>query len=130
MRARFFSAQGPVAQPAPIQFLGNVPQANVLKAQAASLFSDEVKQSYSGSKKRQDQDATESADIDSSHDGVYKTGKRLRRRHLNEQQQIVLEKEYQKNPRFDSDRVVILAKQLGLNRTKVYKWGWDRRKKE
>ena len=57
-------------------------------------------------------------------------GKRLRRRHLNEKQQILLEREYQKNPRFDSDRVVLLAKQLGLNRTKVYKWGWDRRKKE
>ena len=42
----------------------------------------------------------------------------------------MLEREYQKNPRFDSDRVVVLAKQLGLNRTKVYKWGWDRRKKE
>ena len=96
----------------------------------ASLFTDEAKLSYSGSKQKQDLDATESADVDSSHDGVHKSGKRLRRRHLNEQQQIVLEKEYQKNPRFDSDRVVVLAKQLGLNRTKVYKWGWDRRKKE
>ena len=80
-----------------------------------------------------DQDRTESLDNDSSQDvvgGMPRTGKRLRRRHLNEQQQTVLEREYQKNPRFDSDRVVVLAKQLGLNRTKVYKWGWDRRKKE
>ena len=74
----------------------------------------------------------DSLDNDSSQDvaGGPRSGKRLRRRHLNEQQQIVLEREYQKNPRFDSDRVVVLAKQLGLNRTKVYKWGWDRRKKE
>ena len=85
---------------------------------------------HSGYKKKQDLDATESADFDSSNDNGHKSGKRLRRRHLNEQQQIVLEREYQKNPRFDSDRVVVLAKQLGLNRTKVYKWGWDRRKKE
>ena len=72
----------------------------------------------------------EASDADSSHETAPKKGKRLRRRHLNEQQQVALEREYQINPRFDSDRVVALAKQLGLNRTKVYKWGWDRRKKE
>ena len=42
----------------------------------------------------------------------------------------MLEVEYQRNPNWHSSFITSLAQRLQLNRTKVYKWSWDRKKKE
>ena len=78
----------------------------------------------------QSSENSHSVDSYNSRDRPHMKQKRLRRRHLNEHQQTVLENEYQINPRFDCERIQALSKLLGLNKTKIYKWGWDRRKKE
>ena len=42
----------------------------------------------------------------------------------------MLEGEYQRNSNWNTEQISRLAKRLSLPRTKVYKWSWDRRKKE
>ena len=41
-----------------------------------------------------------------------------------------MEVEWQRNLAWTSSRISSIAKRLGLGRTKVYKWTWDRKKKE
>ena len=53
---------------------------------------------------------------------------RSRGRLLQEQQEI-LEIEYQLNPAWNGSKIQLLAKRLNLGHTKVYKWCWDRKKK-
>ena len=43
---------------------------------------------------------------------------------------FVLEQEYQQDANWDTEKIAEIAERLGLNRTKVYKWSWDRRKKD
>ena len=43
---------------------------------------------------------------------------------------FVLEQEYQRDANWDTEKIAEIADRLGLNRTKVYKWSWDRRKKD
>ena len=45
------------------------------------------------------------------------------------EQQHALQNEYIKNPNWSSDQIYALSRHLGLTRTKVYKWNWDRRNK-
>lgn len=49
---------------------------------------------------------------------------------LNCNQVAYLELEYLKDQAFSSERILRLAKAMGLNRQKVYKWVWDRRSKK
>ena len=42
----------------------------------------------------------------------------------------LLEHEYQRNSNWSTARITQIAKRLKLNRTKIYKWSWDRKKKE
>ena len=49
---------------------------------------------------------------------------------LNAEQQQILELEYQKQQNWGTEKIKELANRLNLGRTKVYKWNWDRRKKE
>ena len=41
----------------------------------------------------------------------------------------VLEREYNANPNWDSQKLAELGRELGVPKVKVYKWNWDRRKK-
>ena len=41
----------------------------------------------------------------------------------------MLNQEYIKNPNWSSSQIQEFAERLGLTRTKVYKWNWDRRNK-
>ena len=43
---------------------------------------------------------------------------------------IMLEQEHQRDANWDKDRIKFFAKKLNLAHSKVYKWTWDRRKKE
>ena len=56
---------------------------------------------------------------------IKQTRKRLTRTEMQ-----VLEQEYLINPNWTTMRINTLAKKLRLCRTKVYKWGWDRKKKD
>lgn len=58
------------------------------------------------------------------------SGKKLRRRRMTFEQAETLEHEWRKDQAWTSQRISSIAKRLGLNRTKVYKWTWDRRKKK
>ena len=49
---------------------------------------------------------------------------------MRSEQIAMLEVEYQRNPNWHSSFITSLAQRLHLNRTKVYKWSWDRKKKE
>ena len=42
----------------------------------------------------------------------------------------ILEREYLVEPNWSTIRINTLASRLGLCRTKVYKWAWDRKKKD
>lgn len=42
----------------------------------------------------------------------------------------MLENEYDRNSHWSTAFITHLAGRLNLNRTKVYKWNWDKRKKE
>ena len=48
---------------------------------------------------------------------------------MNSEQQEILNQEYIKNPNWSSSQIYEFAMRLGLTRTKVYKWNWDRRNK-
>ena len=50
------------------------------------------------------------------------------KRMTNEQQEL-LNQEYIKNPNWSSSQIHEFAGRLGLSKTKVYKWNWDRRNK-
>ena len=45
-------------------------------------------------------------------------------------QSHLLEIEFQRNPNWTSAQVKAIAERMELSRVKVYKWGWDRKKKE
>jgi len=55
---------------------------------------------------------------------------RLSRKRLKAEQIEQLEQEYQRDPNWHSSFITALAKRLQLNRTKIYKWSWDRKKKD
>ena len=48
---------------------------------------------------------------------------------MNTEQQEILNREYIRNPNWSSSQIQEFATRLGLTRTKVYKWNWDRRNK-
>ena len=50
---------------------------------------------------------------------------------MTEEQKELLEREYERNPtNWSTADINRLADRLGLNRTKVYKWHWDHRKRQ
>lgn len=54
-----------------------------------------------------------------------------RRQRLTYEQQMYLEHEFQKKQDWShKGHLNELAKRLGLSRSKIYKWNWDRKKKE
>ena len=54
-----------------------------------------------------------------------------RRQRLTYEQQIILEQEYQiKSDWSHRGYLNELAKRLELSRSKIYKWNWDRKKKD
>ena len=42
----------------------------------------------------------------------------------------MLEQEYQRQPEWDTERTQAIATMLGMKRLKVYKWHYDRKKKD
>ena len=54
----------------------------------------------------------------------------MTKKRVSKQAKQVLENEYKKNPTWSKQLVNQLAAKLDLDRTKVYKWNWDRKKKE
>lgn len=52
-----------------------------------------------------------------------------RRQRLNEQQEAVLELEFQKNMDWSIEKQKQLARRLEMSMSKVYKWCWDRKKR-
>ena len=67
--------------------------------------------------------------VDSQASGK-KCGRKVRRRRMTAEQTAAMEVEWQRNLAWTSSRISSIAKRLGLGRTKVYKWTWDRKKKE
>ena len=57
------------------------------------------------------------------------TGREPQRRHMCPTSKFILEREFQKDPNWDSEKLQSMANMLNLGRTKVYKWHWDRLKK-
>ena len=55
---------------------------------------------------------------------------KMRRRRMTAEQTVAMEAEWQRDLAWTSSRISSIAKRLGLGRTKVYKWTWDRKKKE
>ena len=54
-----------------------------------------------------------------------------RRQRLTYEQSFVLEQEFLKNPDWSSRNFLTkLAKRLCLQKSKIYKWNWDRKKKD
>ena len=54
-----------------------------------------------------------------------------RRQRLTYEQQVILEQEFQLRSDWSHrGQLNELAKRLGLTRSKIYKWNWDRKKKE
>lgn len=49
---------------------------------------------------------------------------------LNEYQKSVLELQYQLDPLWSTDRIKLLSKELGLEHRRVYKWRWDKVKRQ
>ena len=49
---------------------------------------------------------------------------------LNERQREFLEVQFQQKAHWDNDEIEELAKQVGVSFAKVYKWNWERKKKE
>ena len=56
-------------------------------------------------------------------------GRKARRRRLNSDEIAVLKSEYEQNSQWDTQQIRDIAKRMGISHTKVYKWGFDRRKK-
>ena len=56
--------------------------------------------------------------------------KKLIRRRLNSDQIDMLEHEYEQNQHWKTKDIRRLSKTLGIGHTKVYKWCYDRRKKD
>lgn len=54
--------------------------------------------------------------------------KRLNRR-LTREQTHLLEIEHQRDNNWTTRHVTEIARRMGLNRTKIYKWQWERKKK-
>eukprot|EP00354_Favella_ehrenbergii_P010505 CAMPEP_0170457674 /NCGR_PEP_ID=MMETSP0123-20130129/4885_1 /TAXON_ID=182087 /ORGANISM="Favella ehrenbergii, Strain Fehren 1" /LENGTH=120 /DNA_ID=CAMNT_0010721541 /DNA_START=538 /DNA_END=899 /DNA_ORIENTATION=- len=55
----------------------------------------------------------------------------FRNRHrLRREMRAKLEEEYLMEPRWSTRRITDIAKRLNLNRTKVYKWHWERKNKD
>ena len=48
---------------------------------------------------------------------------------MSEEQINILQKHFDDNPKWTKKKKKKIAKQLGLNRYKVYKWNWEQRKK-
>ena len=40
----------------------------------------------------------------------------------------MLENQYHLNPNWTNETIVMLSERLGVTRTKIYKWNWDRNK--
>ena len=53
-----------------------------------------------------------------------------KRKRLTQEVAKILEANYLRNPNWDVKTIAALAVQLNLTQTKVYKWRWDRHKKE
>lgn len=60
-------------------------------------------------------------------DGCSKPKKRRQR--LTNEQTTVLEQEFEKNANWSSREIAKMSKRLGLSRSKIYKWNWDRKRK-
>ena len=58
------------------------------------------------------------------------TTRGIRRRRLEKEQINVLENEHVTNNNWTTARITALSKRLNLSRTKIYKWSWDRRKRD
>ena len=58
-----------------------------------------------------------------------KVQKKKKRLILNDDQIQILEQNYQVNPNWSNETIVMLSERLGVTRTKIYKWNWDRKKK-
>ena len=52
-----------------------------------------------------------------------------RRFRMTRDQLVALEAEWYANSNWTRERVTEIARRFGIGRTKVYKWGWDRKKK-
>jgi hypothetical protein len=48
---------------------------------------------------------------------------------MNEEQINILQKYFQEEPKWNKQHTKKIAKELGLNRYKIYKWNWEQRKK-
>ena len=55
--------------------------------------------------------------------------KKITRKHMAYKLIYELEREYEINPNWSNQKIGELSTRLGLGRTKVYKWNWDRKKK-
>ena len=56
---------------------------------------------------------------------------RKRRQRLSLEQQLILENEFQKHTDWSKPGVLKdISKRLGLPRSKIYKWNWDRKRKD
>ena len=60
------------------------------------------------------------------------TGQRdiKRRQRLSTEQLTQLEAEYLRDPTWSTEQTKQIAQRLQLNRIKVYKWGWDRKRQD
>ena len=56
--------------------------------------------------------------------------RRSKRLILSEDQIEMLTQEYLDNPNWSNETIDALSRRVGVSRTKVYKWNWDRKKKE
>ena len=54
----------------------------------------------------------------------------MTKKRLTEDEKEILEQEFQKNPNWGKVTIRKLAERLDLDRTKIYKWNWDRKKME
>ena len=52
------------------------------------------------------------------------------RQRLTKEQSELLEIEFQRDPNWTTVKIKVISDRLQIGRTKVYKWGWDRKKKE
>ena len=55
---------------------------------------------------------------------------RKRRQRLTQEQQDILEHEFQKQPDWGVLKMMQISRRLGLQKGKIYKWNWDRKKKD
>ena len=72
--------------------------------------------------------STQFGDLFQSHMQQFKMKKR---RHILQPSQVqVLEAHFLRNANWDGDEIKRLADMLDTTKTKIYKWNWDRKKKE